>query len=82
LIFEDPVTSVRIHVSEMVLYVSRPKGNPEEYWQIADQGGRVLDSGFSKGPLFEISVQQLKAGLYYLRIGKGKEVYTCKWIKE
>ncbi len=82
LIFEDPFNSFKVHASGAALYVSRPKGNPEDFWQITDQGGRILDSGFTNGPVSEIPIQQLKAGLYYLRIGKGKEAYTCKWIKE
>jgi hypothetical protein len=42
----------------------------------------VLDSGMTGGWKTEIKIDDLPAGLYYLRLGQGSKALTCKWWKE
>lgn len=80
--FSDPVGAYTVFLQGQNLHLKIASNAISAPWEITDSEGRVLDSGISEAPTTIIPVQQLPAGMYYLRIGRGTSVYSCKWIKD
>jgi hypothetical protein len=80
-LLEDPVAGCSVIIQGHHLYLRTASNLVSATWEITDSEGRVLDSGVTKEHTI-ISVQQLPAGLYYLRMGSGTSVCSFKWLKD
>ena len=76
--FPNPITNG-------IFFLEIKSNNPENYtWHIASTNGQILKQNKANKSLTKISIEQLKAPIYYLYIKnkKGQKVATAKLIKK